>query len=1189
MRIDRLDLIAFGPFTGRALDLSAGARGLHLIHGPNEAGKSSALRALRQMLFGIKHQTTDDFRHPYKDLRIGATLRHEDGSSLAIVRRKATKKSLFLGPDDEQEADEPLLADKFLGGIAADQFERMFTLDHASLSAGGEAILSAEGEFAEVLFGAGLDLPKLQRYKKSLEKQMEELFKPKGSNQKINQVLSRLEAAREAVQSASMKGADWTERTSRLEGLRSEKERVDGEWSRLDRDRKRLERIHKALPDLARREWLRAELVTLEGTPLLPEDFARRRRGVEEALRAALGDRASAGADLDRLAGDLEALPPRGEILDHAEAIDALKAELGGERKAARDRFKLHRKRAEHLAEARSSLRELGRDDAAGPAVPLPSANLKVKIRNLANEGTAFRLDIETARKAIASEALAIREATAEIEALPPRRQPDALRRILRSVEAGGDLTGSIASAARECAALRRQVGALLAKLDGLPDDVADPSLLPVPPPEVIESFRLRLADLEAERDRERKQAAEVEDLLLDLVGKIDRRGREEDLPDEDDLRAARLRRDDAWRLIKGAWRDRRPGGDAEAAGLGEMFEEAARRADLVADRLRKEAKRVAEKAGDLAERDALAAKLGVARARVADAQTRLDAEARRWAELWAPCGLAPRSPLAMSSWAADHAKLVEKARALAEKGEQVGAWQEALAGSVAEIDRELEALGETAAPARSLASARDRAEGVVEAIQGEAEARRDLEQARKRANARLADAESRLDEARRSLATWSESWGKAMEPLGLGADATDAQASATLDATAKFAKARDDAEAIAAEIRDGEAEADRFRGRVAAIAGRLAPGLAGGDPEAIVAELNRLLELARVANTRRDGVEEQQRERAASLREAEARIAGSRLALEGLCRDAGCEAPEALPEIERRSGLRRARQEELLSVEGRLLPLASGAGLDAFATEASGLHADELPGLLRALEEKFLETDAARQALIRRWGGEEAELRGLEATARQAKAEAAAADREHLTGALESAVDRYVHLRLAWAVLRDAIEEFRKKNQAPVLKRAGDLFAALTLGSFRDLRVDLDDKDRPVLVGIRPDGEAGVGVEGMSVGTVDQLYLALKLALLDHYLRTHPALPLVVDDLLIQFDDDRAAAALEVLAELSGRTQVLFFTHHDHLVDLARSRLPSDVLFVHRLDGGPDAPGARSAVAVAAAGGFVS
>jgi len=47
--------------------------------------------------------------------------------------------------------------------------------------------------------------------------------------------------------------------------------------------------------------------------------------------------------------------------------------------------------------------------------------------------------------------------------------------------------------------------------------------------------------------------------------------------------------------------------------------------------------------------------------------------------------------------------------------------------------------------------------------------------------------------------------------------------------------------------------------------------------------------------------------------------------------------------------------------------------------------------------------------------------------------------------------------------------------------------------------------------------------------------------------------MPFIVDDILIRFDDDRARATLEVLADLSKKTQVLFFTHHARLAELAK------------------------------------
>ena len=112
-----------------------------------------------------------------------------------------------------------------------------------------------------------------------------------------------------------------------------------------------------------------------------------------------------------------------------------------------------------------------------------------------------------------------------------------------------------------------------------------------------------------------------------------------------------------------------------------------------------------------------------------------------------------------------------------------------------------------------------------------------------------------------------------------------------------------------------------------------------------------------------------------------------------------------------------------------------------------------------------------------------------------------------------------------------------------------------LTGGSFVDLRVNFDDQDRPYLVGSRHDGTE-VAVPGMSTGTADQLYLALRIGSVADYLDRADRLPFVADDLFINFDDDRAAAGIKVLGQLAARTQVLFFTHHKHLVDIARATL---------------------------------
>jgi uncharacterized protein YhaN len=147
---------------------------------------------------------------------------------------------------------------------------------------------------------------------------------------------------------------------------------------------------------------------------------------------------------------------------------------------------------------------------------------------------------------------------------------------------------------------------------------------------------------------------------------------------------------------------------------------------------------------------------------------------------------------------------------------------------------------------------------------------------------------------------------------------------------------------------------------------------------------------------------------------------------------------------------------------------------------------------------------------------------------------------------------------------MRDALESYRKENQGPVLTRAGDFFKRITLEGFEGLTTDYDSNDQPVLVGLR--SGKNIPIEAMSDGTCDQLYLALRLASLEQQLKLREPLPLILDDVLVNFDDIRAEQTLKILAELSTQTQVILFTHHRHLCELAQHSLSSDVLYTQEL-----------------------
>jgi uncharacterized protein YhaN len=227
----------------------------------------------------------------------------------------------------------------------------------------------------------------------------------------------------------------------------------------------------------------------------------------------------------------------------------------------------------------------------------------------------------------------------------------------------------------------------------------------------------------------------------------------------------------------------------------------------------------------------------------------------------------------------------------------------------------------------------------------------------------------------------------------------------------------------------------------------------------------------------------------------------------------------------------------------------------------------DATERLLEELNEQIDEADADITRLTERIGGIR---RGLdEMRAESNAAEAAGAAQLHLARIREH-TERWCRVRLAAHLLSREIERYREENQGPLLSSSSTLFSRLTLGAFSGIKAGFDDKDRPGLRCVRSDGTTEVDVSGLSEGTRDQLYLSLRLASLLRRADMAESMPLVLDDVLIQLDDQRAAAALSVLAEVSRKMQVLFFTHHARLVDLARAAVTQDDLIVHELVSGP-------------------
>ncbi len=177
MRIERLDLTRFGGFTDRSIDLTGD--GVHVIVGANEAGKTTAMTAIRQLLYGIPPQSAHDYLHAYQDMRIGACLRIDGGESREVVRLKRNVNP--LRDADDLPIDETTFA-RWCHDIDQSVFASLFAIGHDEIASGGAALLESDGDLGRAVFSVSRGTTDLNAVLRALDQRAEGLYKRAGQN-----------------------------------------------------------------------------------------------------------------------------------------------------------------------------------------------------------------------------------------------------------------------------------------------------------------------------------------------------------------------------------------------------------------------------------------------------------------------------------------------------------------------------------------------------------------------------------------------------------------------------------------------------------------------------------------------------------------------------------------------------------------------------------------------------------------------------------------------------------------------------------------------------------------------------------------------------------------------------------------------------------------------------------------------
>jgi uncharacterized protein YhaN len=331
MRLLTLELLAYGPFTERVVDLSGGKEGIHLIYGPNEAGKSVALRALTGFLFGIPQRTNDNFLHSNARLRIGAQILGSDGSRLRAVRRKGLKDTLLSQSGDP--IPHPAL-EKYLGEVTRDLFSTMFAMDHEVLVEGGKALVAGGGDIGQSLFATGIGITGMRGMVDSLEAEAGGLFLPTGKNPKINRLIRDFKAMKKAYGEKSLSSKDWISHDESMRSASKEKENVSRELLTLSSEHNRLERFLHAIPKIANLLNLRNEVREMGEVRSLRSEFSKERQEAQDQLHRAQSSEARIRRELKKIQEDLSGISPEGSLIKAQDEVRDLFLRSGSHKKA---------------------------------------------------------------------------------------------------------------------------------------------------------------------------------------------------------------------------------------------------------------------------------------------------------------------------------------------------------------------------------------------------------------------------------------------------------------------------------------------------------------------------------------------------------------------------------------------------------------------------------------------------------------------------------------------------------------------------------------------------------------------------------------------------------------------------------------------------------------------------------------
>ncbi|MER8750357.1 AAA family ATPase [Mesorhizobium sp. M1050] len=1156
MRLRRLDLIRYGKFTNSTIDFGPKPESgpdLHIVFGLNEAGKSTALSAYLDLLFGIEERSRYNFLHEYSAMRIGGVLELA-GSEHTFTRTKQRTNSL-LNATGQPVSDVAITA--HLAGLSRDAYTTMFSLDDETLEAGGKSILESRGDLGKLLFTASAGLGNASDTLNALEAEADALYRKQAHGTELALLKKRLvdvKSRRDAIDTLA----------STYEGLEAERLDAAQQYDATISDRAvlvaRLDTIARyvrAGPMLAD---IRRKIARLEQLPNIASPARTWTGSVTELIDddASLRTRLSANIDeMERLAEKVTAVDEDERILSISERIRGL-AESKVRHTAAGFDLPTRRMGLQILNNSVAScLAALGRSSESDPAALLLPAVTVGVVRAMVEQRSGIATGVRAARDeaAAALDALQVaRQRVGEERAVPGPARARLGSTLSKARASGHQVEIRTAREAEDAGTIRwKAAHARLRPWNG--DDLALANVA-VPSAGQIAAWKTVASELARNTAVLAERLAVYEGNHAMLAARLDALRASGDIVDDKAATAIRRVRDDAWATHRAALTGETADDFAVALARDDIASAGrlAGAADLA--EIRVTTRELAEAAANLSRNGTQRTQLGKdidiqcleIRAAASDLLgDAVELSSERLIERIED-QIEARSD-ALAAW-----EQIELARLKAERatdaGEQIRLEMRAALESVGIVSEPGDTLEAIMAIAELFLDRQRKVDAeYAEALRMVSSKEEDL--AARRVAVGVAE---RRDEE------WLAGIVEALKGTWLESGLSASGVGTVLDQLAELSRSLQERDDLQLRIDKMAADRANFLVEVIAVSVEADEPTDDGEPEQLAIRLAERLERA-----------ERTRETKASLghdlkRLKEAReILDTEISAHERRKDEvlGVFGVATLSEVVERDELLRERdglRAAVAELEERVVAELAVDGFEEARSILDAIDFDSLTVEKAEGEQRLRQFDEIiQQQLIRQTRAADK----LDAIGGDSAVARLDAERRTTLLEIEEKAVRYIELKLGIMSAGNALRIYRENHRSGMMARASDAFKLMTRGQYSGLTTQ-PVKGGEVLIAVQRDGQSKLA-EALSKGARFQLYLALRLAGYYEFAQFRPSVPFIADDIMETFDHIRSEEVFRLFGEMANTGQVIYLTHHKHLCEIAKAVVPAST--IHQLE----------------------